>query len=207
MAWRIDVPSPAAVANSNRLMLRVELADRPDPPAVPIALVGSRRWRLAGPFACGDDGLLHALPPEQVAGDMAEPTGRGGTWREVAGLDNRIPLPDDWIGALYAQCFLHSELPRAARIGTPANCPTRAWVNGELAIDCPQPRLLRPNYSGDGQSYADVELRAGWNEVLVKLICLQGDRPTEAHLTLAADKSAKHAGLYEVEWTRLPWDV
>ena len=50
---------------------------------------------------------------------------------------------------------------RVATIGIPGSGPRKLWVNGALAVDCFSRRPLRPNYNGDGEAYAQVDLRPG----------------------------------------------
>lgn len=107
---------------------------------------------------------------------------------------------------MYVQTFLWAPTTRTAVVGAPASCPRKLWLNGELVVECDNYRPVRPNYNGDGQSYASVTLRQGWNELLVKFVRGAAAAPFEGHLiTCTADDL--RAGLVEVGWTWLPWDV
>ena len=72
-------------------------------------------------------------------------------------------------------------------------------------MDCFSRRPLRPNYNGDGEAYAQVELVEGWNELLVKYVRTADMPPFGAHLVAATADDLRH-GLVDVGWTRLPWD-
>jgi hypothetical protein len=202
--WEIPIPSPEALANSNTLRLLVEVPGRPALPAVPIVLIGARRFRYAGPFsgsgAADGDMLHHAFEPEQQGNTVR--------WNEGFALDNALPLGDVFTtaGALYVQTYLWSNDVHEAWIGAPANCPTKLWVNGTLAVENTSYRPVRPNYGGDGDSYAHVSLAQGWNELMIKFVRGADAAPFEAHL-LASTPDRLHNGLEQLGWTRLPSDV
>jgi hypothetical protein len=88
----------------------------------------------------------------------------------------------------------------------PANCPRKLWLNGELIVESAKCRPARPNYNGDGESYAPVTLRQGWNEILLKFVRAAGAEAFEGHLIHTTPDSLR-AGLVDVRWTCLPWDA
>lgn len=210
VTWTVTAPPPAQLENSNTLYLHVAAQGRSAQPAAPIVLIGARRYRTAGPYAAGDaadiDLLARSFAPEQ--GDGATPTSRGGEWREGSALDNRLPLTDVFAGGgvLYVQTFLWSPAARPATIGMPTNCPGKLWVNGMLVVERASYRPVRPNYNGDGESYAAVDLAQGWNELLIKYVRTPDKPPFEAHVIAASADDLRH-GLDQVGWTRLPWDT
>jgi hypothetical protein len=209
LAWTVTAPPPATLENTNTLYLQVAPVERPAQAAVPIVLIGARRFRCSGPYrldGASDEALwAHAFAPEQ--GDGAGPAGRGGEWQEGAALDNALPLEDILAdgGAVYLQTFLWSPTARTAVVGAPGNCPRKLWVNGQLLVAPESYRPIRPNYNGDGQSYAPVELREGWNEILVKCVRKPGAAPFAGHLVHVTSDDLR-AALIDVTWTRLPWD-
>jgi ADP-ribosylglycohydrolase len=206
--YAVAVEDPAHLHNSNRLFLRVTPRDRPAEAALPVVLVGARRWLLweAPPGTTGTtaEALDHAFPPELTAVDRLSPASIEG-WHIAHGLDNALPLPPDWSGVRYARLFLHCAAPREARIGVPATCPRKLWVNGSLVHTVPNVSLLRPNYGGDHQSYVDVPLRGGWNEVLIKYARDADATAFAAHCVLAMP-GPMFDGIHDLEWTRLPWE-
>lgn len=214
LEWTVTAPPPSGLENSNTLYLQVAPVERPAQAAVPIVLIGARRFRYAGPYrregASDEELLAHAFAPE--AGGGAAPGSRGGAWQERAALDNGLPLEDALApgGVLYVQTFLWSPDERAVVVGAPGNCPRKLWVNGELLVALDNYRPIRPNYNGDGQSYAPVTLKEGWNEILVKYVrapAASGDAaPFAGHLVHVTPDNLR-AALVDVTWTRLPWDA
>jgi len=207
LIWQVEAPA-AHVTNSNRLMLSVNPDARPAQPAVPVVLVGARRYRVSGPYGSESDPRLEAAhEPENAAGDVCRPDGRAGQWHDTCSPDNSLPAEMlTRAGVSYAQLFLFSGDPCELWLGLPATCPTRVWFNGKLAVDCPNPRRLRPSFAGDGESYAYVRCRRGWNEVLVKLARRGGEPPARAHLVMSYGEKQFWREAVEPGWTRFPWD-
>jgi hypothetical protein len=210
LTWTVKAPPAGVLANTNTLYLQVEPSERPIPPAAPIVLIGARRLRYAGPYPFDGASMealsAQSLPPE--SGDGQAPHGRPGAWSEAFALDNALPLQDLLAGggAIYVQTFLWSPDERPASLGVPANCPRKMWLNGVLVVESATCRPARPNYNGDGQSYAPVTLRQGWNEILLKFVRDPGADPFEGHLIHTTPDDLR-AGLVDVRCTRLPWDV
>jgi len=212
LSYAVSAANAAHIENSNRALLSVQPHGRPAESVLPIVLIGARRWLLWGPLAGEDSGdaaaalLDRPYPPEEQAGNDSREARRENGWR-VAHADGNA-LPDepgaDWMGVLYARLYLWSDREREARLGVPATCPRKLWLNGEAAHEVRTPTLLRPNYDGDGVSYVDVALRQGWNEVLIKYARDAATPPFAAHLIVT--ERGQHPGLTDVTWTRLPWD-
>ena len=76
-------------------------------------------------------------------------------------------------------------------------------VNGKKVHEAAEPRIPRPNYSGDGESYADVSIHEGWNQFIIKLV--RQEKPVDAHFTLATEQPYFH-GMSDVIQCRLPWE-
>jgi hypothetical protein len=207
LAWQVTAPAAAQLENSNTLYLQVQPQQRPAQAAAPIVLVGARRLRIAGPYplegATDAELFERALPPEQ--GDGVTADGRPGPWQIAHALDNALPLPPEFTGALYVQTFLWSPMARSVSIGVPGTLPRKFWVNGAEVMASFTYPPLRPNYNGDGMSYAPAALRKGWNEVLIKFVRGAGNAPAEAHLVATTDDNLRHS-LVDLRWTRLPWD-
>jgi hypothetical protein len=205
--WQVTPPAAASLENSNTLYLQVQPQARPAQAAAPVVLIGARRLRLSGPYPL--DGATDAevferrLPPEQ--GDGASAAGRPGTWQTAHAVDNALPLPQEFTGALYVQTYLWSPVARTASIGVPGTLPRKFWVNGAEVLATFTYPPLRPNYNGDGMSYAPAALREGWNEVLIKFVRKAGAPLAEAHLVATTDDNLRHS-LVDLRWTQLPWD-
>src|SRR5439155_8847928 len=137
--------------------------------AVPSALVGARRWQLWGPEAAGDAdaGALLDRPyaPEDLlarggSSPQLEAEVQGSDWHISHAPGNALPdtIGADWTGVLYARLFLWSPRGQDVRLGVPATCPRKLWLNGRLVHEVRQNSLLRPNYDGDHVSYVDSAL-------------------------------------------------
>lgn len=209
---RVTAPRPALLANSNRLSLAVHAEGRPAQPDLPVVLIGAHRYRYAGPYPADgrDDRELFdmAFDPERAADGAAGPDARPGAWREVWSDDNAVPLQGAFEapGVIYAQTFLWSPDERAVWIGAATNCPAKLWLNGAPAVASFRYRPIRPNYGGDGESYATVMLRAGWNEALLKFVRGADAPPFDAHLLISSAEPQIRDGQPDIGRTRLPWD-
>lgn len=209
--WDVSIPSPADLENTNHLSLSVTPLERPAQPAVPVVLIGAHKYRYAGPYSA--DGVSdrelfdRQLEPEQ-ASDHFSPEGRPGVWTNCYALDNSVPLSDVFVGpgVLYVQTYLWSPIARHVWIGAAVNCPAKLWINGALVVQSLRYRAIRPNYGGDKESYATVQLVDGWNEVFLKFVRSADALPFECHL-LVSTADRLHNGLPDIGRTRMPWDV
>lgn len=198
LSFTVQVHDPQCVANGNLARLEIVPSDRPAEASIPVVFAGARCWQIWGPHPAGGsvDAALDAThAPEQ------DPAG-GHEWRTVYAPDNAMPLPEDWTGVLYARIYLHSREAREVRIGVPATCPRKLWLNGKPLHEVRETNLLRPNYNGDGMSYVNTSLDKGWNTVLVKYVREAGMPPFGAHFILAT--TGLFHGVHDVGWTQLP---
>jgi len=211
LRYVLRVDAPARLRNSNRALLSIQPEGRPAEAEVPIVLAGARRWLLWGPRAAAGDARDAAAlldrpfePEDNLAQGHADAPPAG--WATVSAAGNALPteVGAAWTGVLYARLLLHSPRRREARLGIPATCPRRLWLNGRQILEARQSTLLRPNYNGDGVSYVDTELEEGWNDVLVKYARDGACPPFAAHLILAT--TGLYDGLTDVRWTLLPWE-
>jgi ADP-ribosylglycohydrolase len=209
LVWTIAAPAPAHLQNTNTLYLHVQADQRSAQPAVPIVLIGARRFRVAGPYTLPDatDRELYDRSFDPEMPDATVVGGRKGNWQEGNALDNALPVTELLAdgGAVYVQTFLWNSKAQRATIGIPGSGPRKLWVNDALAVDCFSRRPLRPNYNGDGEAYAQVDLVEGWNELLVKYVRTPDMPPFGAHLVAATADDLRH-GLVDIGWTRFPWD-
>lgn len=209
LRYTVRVADPAAIHNSNTLQLDVRPHSRPAEPAIPVVLVGARRWLLWGPEGAADATALLDQPLAAEQRLDALPTHSQATeegWRVASANGNALPdeIGTSWTGTLYARLFLWNPEAREARLGVPATCPRKLWLNGHLVHEVRQPALLRPNYGGDSISYVDVTLNQGWNALSIKYTRDTALPSFAAHLTLST--TGLYDGLTDVRWTRLPWD-
>jgi len=219
LRYTLRVDDPARVHNTNQGWLLVRPHGRPADLAVPIVLVGARRWLLRGPLPSGetrDDAttlLDRAVdrPPllDAEASAFAGASGSPDGWRVASASGNALP-PEagaEWTGTLYARLALWNPTAREVRVGIPATCPRALWLNGRLAHRVRHATVLRPNYGhsgGDGASYVDCCLEPGWNDVLIVYTRDAASPAFAAHVTLATVDL--HDGLVDVAWTTLPWE-
>ena len=195
-------PAPELLDNRNLLQLHLEAAGRPAEPALPIALVGARRLRSAGPFTAAGASEADLFATEFEP----EREGRPGSWSEGYAIDNALPIGDMApASALYLQTYLYSPEAIEAWIGASASCPVKLWVNGAPVVEDFAHRPIRPSYSGNAESYATVQLAGGWNELLLKFVRGADAPAPEAHL-LVSSADTLHDGLDGLLWTRLPQD-
>lgn len=180
LPWRVQVPASGYVDNANRLYLTLAPGRRPVPQPVPVVLAGAVAVRFAGPFPA--DGRTDASLLET---DFS-PT----DWRTAWAAGHALPLDGEFGrsgGVLYAQTFVHAPAAQEAWLVVDANCPAAHWVNGEFVKSADRYRGVRPNYGGSADSAGPVTLAAGWNEILVKLVCTQPGYTPECHVALASN--------------------
>ncbi len=131
-----------------------------------------RTWRVLGPFPSpGGSGHAKAFPPETepVALDRDyEVVGGRARWRFHSSDGNLIDLerlfkPNEHVVA-YAVCWVRA--PKAMQVSFEAGSDDgmKLWLNRKLLLDRAEPRPAEPR-----QDTAPAELKAGWNEVLVKV--------------------------------------
>ncbi len=139
---------------------------------------GLRRWWLIGPFPYNDhQGFFSAFPPERRFRPGAEYAGAYGKvrWRWIEAPGYRIApaellqLPGDRrFGNYYAFVYVYSPVARKARIVTAFADSLRVWWNGRQVLSVhqhPKWLLLRDAWART----ADVQVRRGWNRLLVKV--------------------------------------
>jgi hypothetical protein len=196
ITWTVSVASQANLNNSNRLSLSVDLKERSVERDVPVIVVGSKALRVSGPYPITDEDPLNAPFGPEIA-DVE--------WTTLYARENSIPIENllSEPGIAYVQAFFHTDAERSSRVGVPATCPTKLWVNGEVVLTCETARRLRPNYDGDGTSYVDVPFKAGWNKIQIKFARTADDASFDAHLILC-DPGWLKTAFIDMTWTRIP---
>lgn len=212
--WNIAVPQH--VENSNHLFLNVAVEGQPVQPATPVVLLGAYRYLHSDVYPLHDatdrECFDEVLGPEHLSSteQMLAPHGRAGTWTDLFANENALPLQEIFSasGVLYVRTYLWSPVQaRSVWMGVDANCPTKAWVNHQRVIQVFDYPPVRPNYNGSKTSgrYAVVELKEGWNEVLLKFVRSYA-APTFDGYLLLSEPAPLYDGLYQVGRTRTPWD-
>src|SRR5262249_33703288 len=92
-------------------------------------------------------------------------------WRPHASEKDRVDLlaglgltPRDGAGVAYAGCWGRSDKDREALLATGSDGGIKGWLNPKPLLDKEGEREAQA-----GSDKANVELRAGWNEIRVKL--------------------------------------
>lgn len=179
-------------------------------PSVAFVLTGAVALRVCGPYP-GDvhdekSLLAEALDPERLAGDPLTATGRPGAWqdRHAGGSDLEIDDVLTAAGVYFVQTFLHSPHAREAHLVVDADLPSSQRLNDEVVRVRPGYHTLRPNLSGPTGAGGPVELRAGWNELLIKLV--HDGRPGVGRRhVLLSDGPRFFDGLYDIGRSAFPW--
>ena len=220
-AFDIRVRNATNLHNSNRGTLWIQADARPAQPSAPIVLLGARRWQYCGPYSSGlaeaSSLLAKTFGPEELhrIGERVTESPsweRTGEWRTAWCSEDSLShaFAFDEPGVWYARLFLQSPAARQVRLGIPANCPTKLWVNGRPVIQFSEPAPVRPDYTGDKHSEhdatrADVQLAKGWNEVLIKFVRERRSDQFEAYFVISYPPMFD--GANDIECTQFPWEV
>jgi hypothetical protein len=144
---------------------------------------------LAGGGGDAKDALDKAAGPEgQRQLPQSWPAPAGQAWQAVKadrqGFTDLISLPRQGMGLGYAVAYVKSPDRRAAKISFGTVGGLKCWVNGQEVLAGQFGRYPLPGYR-----QADVELTAGWNEVLVKSTQLYAFWGFECQLLTPAGKA------------------
>ncbi|HTU22108.1 MAG TPA: hypothetical protein VMG10_28975 [Gemmataceae bacterium] len=135
-----------------------------------------KSWLMLGPFGDGKPGgHAKVFPPERDPVDLKrEYEVRKGKarWKPYHGKEGIIGLndvfslkPEQAGGAVaYAVCWVRSDKDRLAILATGSDDGIKVWINRRLALDKAVQRATEPS-----SERTPVRLKAGWNEVLVKI--------------------------------------
>jgi len=170
---RVPDSAPLAQRNSATLILAPEAG-----PAVTAAIpfFGGFCWWVVGPFRnLADEGYTRAYGPEDRVDLSADYVARDGgliRWQRMAfpGVVMDLePVFNGSPGVLYALALFRADHAGPARIVAHCNDGVRVWLAGRMVIQRHSHEPFRPTL-GCGPASADVELRAGDNPVLVKVV-------------------------------------
>lgn len=189
---------PSCIINTNTGWLKIRLDRRPVSEALPIVLVGARRWLVSE---------LHAgRTLEEFKEPSPAPKSVPGGWAEMNFPDNELvvePIFGGQAGVVLLQHWMRSPEDCEARIGVPTDGRMKFWVDGVARHTTTRRVPLRPSLGGDEANYADVALSSGWHHVVVALE--RDAAPIRAHFTVAYDAALRH-GMDQLEQTRFPWE-
>lgn len=133
-------------------------------------------WLMLGPFVdTGNAAHAKAFPPERDPVDLKrEYDVRKGKarWKPYHAKEGIITLndvfslkPEDAGGAVaYAVCWVKSDKDRSAILATGSDDGIKVWINRKQVLDKGGYRATQP-----GSERTPIRLKAGWNEVLVKI--------------------------------------
>jgi hypothetical protein len=131
-----------------------------------------RTWRVIGPFPNPESrGLATPYPPETEEvrlNEAYEAMGGKARWRfhrSEKELIDLAPLfkPNEHVVA-YAVCWVYSDRVRFAALEVGSDDGCKLWVNRKVVLDHLIERAAEPR-----QDIVPIQLRRGWNEILVKI--------------------------------------
>ena len=132
-----------------------------------------RRWQVLGPFPNLTGRAFDVDFGPETGVDLKQQfrldDGRTIGWRPVltsaSGYLDFCPLFNpNILGCAYALTYVHSPTARKAILSSGSDDGSKIWLNRRLVISAPGPRSAVP-----GQDKAEVQVRSGWNEVLIKV--------------------------------------
>lgn len=172
------IHAPVRLPQTKTLWAQVRVHERPSEVAVPVTLIGERRWLVRH----GD-----------------------GEWQTEWVAESQLPL-ERWFGSragvLEARTWLWSPQRKRIHLGFPCNAAFTLWFNGMELLNAHQSEyLVRPSYQGPASHYANIVLRTGWNEVTVRVE--RHDKPVDANIILS-DPSDLYRGVTDVIMTQAP---
>ena len=128
-------------------------------------------WAVAGPFDASKDKLageaqlaaVYAPEPRAVPGRMVD----GHAWQKLEGNSDYINFVDKHgsNGISYAVTHILAPTARKVRLSYGVDYWAKIWLNGQEVLNLSE-RSYNP---AKGQFTLDVELKAGWNQLLVKV--------------------------------------
>ena len=199
---------------SNRAFLFINIDERPAVEAVPIVMLGARRW-LVSKFFEGQKIEDADTIPENISIDS-----QGEDWEILDLKDDELKVEhfyNNKPGVIYLRYHAYNPDEKLTRVGIPNNHRMKIWINGkeenhtQVIVPC------RPAVVGDVDpeiewnerrwelvNAVDVTLPKGWNTFVVKLE--RGEKPIKAYFTTAYEFSCFHS-LVKLDGTRFPWDA
>ena len=150
-----------AVTNPCTLFLSVEGGEEV---TLPITLVGEGLWYAAGPYE--DFEVGHS--PEQPAVLSGEAAIDGEGWQRLSAAEPAVNLLTDLEGeqgTYYLATDVEAPRARRARLRVGCNDGTKVWLNGQEVFFQHEHRPVAPVSADE----FEVELREGWNRLVIKM--------------------------------------
>ncbi len=171
------VRAPEAAPLEGRNDLALVLAPESGPPTtVSFSLLGGSGWYVVGPFKNQmDDGFERAFEPEDKPGLDCTYLGRAGglvRWARHAFKETVMdvePLFEGHPGVLYARTRFHVPTITDCRIVLHTNDGGKVWLNSRMVLQRHWHAPFRPTL-GEGACMVDVTLRAGDNDLMLKVV-------------------------------------
>lgn len=172
-----------AIKDTNRLWLTIDIKGEPAVPAIPIVLLGGSKWLISPLYAgktlqddCGIDELsIFEQHPKKfdVQWNPGNKLNLGNCFQEK--------------GVLYALHHIYSENEKDVVLGVPNNGKMKLFLNGEMIHETVNVVPVRANLGnggalGDLNNYKVTALKAGWNQILIKLEMVMS--PQDSHFTI-----------------------
>jgi len=198
---------------SNRAFLFLDIEERSAVEAVPIVMLGARRW-LVSKFFEGQKIEDADTIPENISIES-----QGEDW-EILDLKNdelKVErLYNNKPGVICLRYHAYNPEEKLTRVGVPNNHRMKIRINGkeknhtQVIVPC-RPAVLGevdPEIEWNERRWelvnaVDVTLPKGWNTFVIKLE--RGEKPIQAYFTTAYDFNCFHS-LVALDGTRFPWD-
>ena len=195
----------AALPLTDRGYIKFHIEKRPASLSVPLVLVGGFRYLVSPVYQ--DLSLDQSSEIEQGIFPRC-PENWDQVWRTTNDLQAE-ELFNGRKGVVYLLHFIKSPEEKKVLLGVPNNNYMKFWVNGRLEKETEKRVPLAPNEGGDGANYREVKLKAGLNQVLIKLE--KREKPLQAHLVISGidEKHPINNGraLTDIKRTELPWKL
>lgn len=173
-----NIFAPVRLPQTQTIWCYIRVQDRPAEVAVPITLIGERRWLVRS---------------------------NNGDWRTEWLPESQLPL-ERWFGGkpsvVEAKIWVWSPRRQRIVVGFPCNAAFKLEFNGLEVLNAHQPDyLVKPGQQGPASHYAQVEMKQGWNEVNLRIE--RHDKPVDAYLVFT-DPSDLHKHLTDLVLTQSP---
>ncbi len=207
----VTANGPQYIRTRNTAWLTLTLDKRPAIEAVPLVMIGARKWLVS---EVEQGGTLESF---DISGITDPYIGVPEGWRPVTMAGNELevePLYNGKPGVLGLQHFFYNPEARAIRIAVPNNYRMRVMLNGKAQKQTSHPIPCHPSFWGDCDpvlqwddmfiNTCNVEMPEGWNHIFIVLE--RGEEPMRAFLNMSYDPELLH-GCDDLEQTRFPWDA
>ena len=199
---------------TNQAFLFIEIEERSAIEAVPIVMLGARRWLVSKLFE--GQKLEDA---DTIPGNVSE-NSQGDEWEIIDLKDDELKvenLYNNKPGIIYLRYHAYNPEEKLTRVGVPNNQRMKIWINGkeenqtQVIVPC-RPAVLGevdPEIEWNERRWelvnaVDVTLPKGWNTFVIKLE--RGKKPIQAFFTTAYEFNCFHS-LVGLDGTRFPWDA